>query len=254
VKQLIINADDFGWDVDTVDATIALFEEGKLTSATIMTGREGTKRAVEFARTAPKSYSFGLHFNIVDGHPPCAERPNSLCGSEGNFRSSNQQRLAALFGRLKASDIAAELRAQLSIMREMGVEISHIDSHGHLHKFPAIAHAIAPVLEEFCICKVRRPQNLYDSFAFSNVIDIYCDKRFPRFKITEYFFMTDNQDGKWFADLVPRLKNGVTEVGVHPGRAETWRCIQTESLKKYNIDDLAHEDIQLISYHDLTSA
>ena len=38
MKKLIINADDFGFDTETVEWTIKGFETGKLTSATIMAG------------------------------------------------------------------------------------------------------------------------------------------------------------------------------------------------------------------------
>ncbi|MGZ3240173.1 MAG: ChbG/HpnK family deacetylase, partial [Burkholderiaceae bacterium] len=49
VKQLIINADDFGWDIDSCKATIDCMETGSVTSATIMTGRPATDMACEYA-------------------------------------------------------------------------------------------------------------------------------------------------------------------------------------------------------------
>ena len=47
MRKLIINADDFGLDEETVEWTIKGFELGKLTSATIMAGMPETARAVE---------------------------------------------------------------------------------------------------------------------------------------------------------------------------------------------------------------
>ena len=251
MKQLIINADDFGWDAETVDATIALFDRGLLTSATIMTGFEATKRAIEFARTAPDTWSFGLHFNIVDGHLPCSKTPNSLCTKQGMFRWSHLQRLAALFGQLRASDIAAELRAQLAILKQMGVRISHLDSHGHLHKFPTIARAIKPVLEEFGVARVRRPQNLYMTRSFLDVLDRYCETRFPPFVTTDYLFMAEGEDHSWLEGFVSALPEGVTELGIHPGRAESWRNTQTEPLLNYDIAQLQKQGIDLVSYREL---
>lgn len=40
MKKLIINADDFGFDAETVEWTIKGFELGKITSATIMAGMQ----------------------------------------------------------------------------------------------------------------------------------------------------------------------------------------------------------------------
>ena len=112
-KILIINADDFGWDADTVDTTINLFENSILTSASIMTGRSGSRQAIDFAHKNQHKFSFGLHFNIVDNHVPFNPREiNSLLNSELTFKLSNQQRLDGLLFRLKQVDIQKEFEYQ----------------------------------------------------------------------------------------------------------------------------------------------
>ena len=68
MKKLIINADDFGFDDETVDWTIKGFEAGKITSATIMAGMPATERAVEYAKAHPQ-FSFGTHLYLVDEKP-----------------------------------------------------------------------------------------------------------------------------------------------------------------------------------------
>ena len=50
IQKLIVNADDFGFDDETVDWTIKGFETGKITSATIMAGMPATERVVEYAK------------------------------------------------------------------------------------------------------------------------------------------------------------------------------------------------------------
>ena len=50
MKKLIVNADDFGFDDETVDWTIRGFEQGKITSATVMAGMPATERAVAYAK------------------------------------------------------------------------------------------------------------------------------------------------------------------------------------------------------------
>ena len=138
-KFLIINADDFGYDMDSFNATVELFRRGILTSATIMTGKKATPNAIEFAKQNQKYFSFGLHFNIVDNHDPLYTNiNNSLINRQGKFKVSNQQRIDALLFRLKKWDIQKELSLQLKNLLDNGIRISHIDSHGHLHKFPQI--------------------------------------------------------------------------------------------------------------------
>ena len=47
--QFILNADDFGISKDTVEKTISLFEEGHLTSATIILSMPGTQKAINLS-------------------------------------------------------------------------------------------------------------------------------------------------------------------------------------------------------------
>ena len=101
MKGLIVNADDFGWDVDTVASTINLFEARAISSATIMVGRLATESAIEYAVRSQNRFSIGLHFNIVDGLiPATGNARNSLTGEDGTFRVSNSQRIRAIMGML----------------------------------------------------------------------------------------------------------------------------------------------------------
>jgi hypothetical protein len=251
MKKLIINADDFGWDAETAGATIALIERGWVTSATIMTGRQASELAMDYARSASRGVSFGLHFNIVDGQAPCSSSPGSLLGADGCFRPSHSQRLRALFGRLRPGDNAAELRAQLSVLRDHGVRIGHLDSHGHLHKFPAVARAIRQVIEEFGIKKVRRPQNLYRSRSVRDMLDYYCALRFPAYITTDHLCMPDGVDSQWLRDLSTFLPEGITEMGIHPGRVDGWRRRETEAFFAFGPEVLSAAGIELISYDQL---
>jgi chitin disaccharide deacetylase len=194
----------------------------------------------------------GLHFNIVDGHPPHSAAPRSLLSSDGRFRSSDAQRLAALLGRSRAEDIARELRAQLSILRDRGVRISHLDSHGHLHKFPAVARAIQPVLREFQITKVRRPQNLYRHRSFRDVLDHYCGHRFPHFVTTDYLYALEPGEGDWLLEFLTFLPEGIAELAVHPGRTDAWRRFETEPFFRHGPKVFRDAGVELVSYNDLT--
>jgi len=252
MKKLIINADDFGWDADTTNTTIALIERGWITSATIMTRCEASELAMDYARVAGSRVSFGLHFNIVDHHKAYLAAPNSLVDSDNRFRPSHRQRLAAMLGRLRRSDIAAELRAQLSELKRHRVRISHLDSHGHLHKFPAIAQAIGPVLTEFGVVKIRRPQNLYTRRSFRDVLDYYCALRFPHYVSTDYFWTPSHGESAWLSDLHHFLPEGTTEIGIHPGQAEAWRRSEIEAFFSSDPKALNSIGIELINYHQLT--
>ena len=101
--RIILHADDFGYDDETVRATIECFERGALTSATIMPKMPATAAAVEYAKAHPQ-FSFGVHLTYVsDG----VERPVSdpkelpaLCRPDGLFLPSQTVRVRAMQDKL----------------------------------------------------------------------------------------------------------------------------------------------------------
>ncbi|MEN7526021.1 MULTISPECIES: ChbG/HpnK family deacetylase [unclassified Cupriavidus] len=233
MRSLIINADDFGFDQETCATTVDCFEAGLLTSATIMVGCEGSKAAYEYARENRKRFSFGLHFNIVDGFAPAANQANSLCDESGSFRESDDQRLAAMWGRLTVADIRREFRLQLEELRDNYVEVTHIDSHGHLHKFPAIIYSLRSEMRRAGVTWVRRPQNVFlrpngKRRVINNVFAI----PFWGLMRTDYYCAVDSGDEMWAKRLPELLPEGLTEVSVHPGRNEAWRYNEASPLLK----------------------
>lgn len=64
LKEIIANADDFGYDQDSTLATIDCFRAGALTSATIMPKMPATKMAIKFACANPQ-HAYGVHLTFV---------------------------------------------------------------------------------------------------------------------------------------------------------------------------------------------
>lgn len=254
MRLLLINADDFGLDVDTFDTTRRLMEAGIVRSATILLDQPMSEAAIAYARLNGRSHSFGLHFNIAEGAPMAARR-SSLTGSDGVFQSPIKQRLDALFHRLAPSDIAAEAEAQLAFLQDHGVRPSHLDSHGHLHKFPAVLNALIPVLARHKITRVRLPQTLYDNERIHNrIVDAHCLRAFRAhraIRATDHFFNTRRHDARWFDRFLGKLPRGTTELGVHPGNSEDWRRAEAAPLFELQEGSSLPKDVRLASFHEL---
>jgi predicted glycoside hydrolase/deacetylase ChbG (UPF0249 family) len=243
-KFLIINADDFGWDQNTAITTIDLFEKGLITSATLMTGMAATDIAIEYAKANQDRFSFGLHFNIVDGHRPLAKvTSNSLVDRTGKFESSNIQRFKAICCLLRPEDIRREFEHQLVTLLDHGIRITHIDSHGHLHKFPIVIKSIKPILKCEGIRFVRIPQNQFERF---NLVKLTINRifrfSFKGFTHTDHFYMLQGHNSKkWFKNFLKNIRRGVTELGIHPGTKDTWRMIETTPLLECETERLLKE-------------
>jgi predicted glycoside hydrolase/deacetylase ChbG (UPF0249 family) len=237
----VLNADDFGFSADTVAATIACFEAGHLSSATIMAGMPATAAAVEFA-SAHSEFSFGAHLVFVgDGE----ERPLSapdlvphLVDEAGRLLPTRTVRLRALRGSIPVREIELEAAAQLEHLRGLGVRLSHVDSHRHLHKFAVFRRALGRALHDFGIDRVRNAQDIYLRRPSRSptvwVGPIWRRALMRTFVTTEHFYMpTSAGDHEWHR-LAARLPAGASlEVGVHPGYADAWRDAERSSLRPF---------------------
>jgi chitin disaccharide deacetylase len=254
MKKLIINADDFGYDRDTFETTCALLALGTVKSATILVGFPETQAAINFARSTCQDISFGLHFNIAEGRPLSTRPVPSLVNQSGEFNGAIVQRLKAVSGRVSAIDVATECEAQLSILRDNGLAVSHIDSHGHFHKFPAVLNAMAPVLKRFGVARIRRAQTLYDNPTFYNrTLDAYCNRAIDKFGgAPDHFFNTRTHIPDWLQNIVERVPHGLTEIGIHPGSVEAWRNAETKPfLNAEACTWIESRAISAMSFHDV---
>src|ERR1051325_6810400 len=127
--RIILNADDFGWDADSVRGTIECFERGALTSATIMAKMAATGKAIEYAKANPQ-FSFGVHLTLGGDGPevPLSDPKDvsDLVGADGHFLQSNKVRVKALLNRISVDQLEREITAQIEFVRDSGVAISHV--------------------------------------------------------------------------------------------------------------------------------
>ncbi|MCC6222824.1 MAG: ChbG/HpnK family deacetylase [Thermoleophilia bacterium] len=259
--RIILNADDFGASADTVRATVECFEAGALTSATIMVGMPATDAALAFARARPDA-GFGVHLRLVANG---AERPVSnpaelpgLTSPDGCLRATNVVRVLALVGRLPARALEREIHAQIRYVQDRGVEVTHVDSHRHLHKLPAVREALRRVLPGLGVRRVRSVQDVYLGRPLAS--PTYWVGRCWRRRLAEAFETTAHmympataRDVAWEGPLLTRcerLPGGSLEVGVHPGLADGWRAAERRSLLLF-ADRAREAGHDLISWREL---
>ena len=242
--RIVTNADDFGASDDTVAATIAGFEHGALTSATIMAAMPATARALDYAVGRP-AFAFGVHIVLVgDGtERPCSDASvvPDLVDTDGLLLPTREVRLRALARRLPVDQLEREIQAQLEVVRSAGVPISHVDSHRHLHKLGPVRDALGRVLPRFGVRRVRRVQDVYLRRPLGSPT-YWVGRLWQRgiessFATTDHFYMPSSAgDVHWDEALLERLDelSGTTlEVGVHPGSDDAWRADEATSIDAF---------------------
>jgi predicted glycoside hydrolase/deacetylase ChbG (UPF0249 family) len=259
----VLNADDFGLSRDTLATTIECFERGLLTSATIMPTASHVDDAVAFARSRPE-FSFGAHLTFVgDGEERPAADPAvvpDLVDERGRLRSTTAVRIGALIGRLSVAQIEREVEAQLTVLAERGVAVSHVDSHRHLHKFRPFREALRRVLPRFGIERVRRVQDVYLRPPVSSPT-YWLGRRWnlalaDRFTTTDHFYMPASAGDVDWEQVAVRMHDfppsSSIEIGVHPGHDEDWRRAERDALERFVA--AAHEDGHaLVTWRDVRS-
>lgn len=160
MKNLIVNADDFGLTPGVNRSVLDLHQARALSSATLMATAAFFDDAVALAQADP-TLEIGCHVLLVDGTPalPAAQLP-TLCPDGRAFRPSLARFAADLYlGRIRASEIEAEAAAQIRRVQSAGLRLSHIDTHKHTHLFPRV---LAPLLRAARGCAVPAIRNPFE--------------------------------------------------------------------------------------------
>ena len=262
--KVILHADDFGYDKDTTQATIELLEAGALTSATIMPTMPAAEEAIAYA-AAHKQFSFGVHLTYVDGLKPVLQKESStLLDANGLFYPSNVVRKKAIKFALKKEDVVEESLAQIDTVKKGGVQLSHLDSHGHLHKFPSFLAALPEIKKRSGIECVRRVQNVFlqkQGLSPTTILNRCFDWHIAHTcRTTNFFYMSaNNMETDWADTLLGQLEhlpqNSIIEVGVHPGHADTeeerWRIAEYRDMMDFAEKIRRQGKHQIISWNDV---
>ena len=288
VKRLIVNADDFGLTAGVNHAIIELHQAGVLTSTTLMANAPATQKAIELALANP-TLGVGCHIVLVGGTPvrPSTKIPHLTRGSGGTFRSSLGRFVRDLYGPASTAssrsaleaEIEAEATAQICLLQNRGLRLTHVDTHKHTHMFPAV---LRPVLRAARTCGITRVRNPFDS-AWSrrtatgvpwlrraqvaalsgleaHVLKIIAEHGFATTDGTVGVMITGSINEGSLRRTLARMPEGTWELVTHPGyhdadldsvrtRLKASREIERQALK--GIKDF--QDIELISFARLTA-
>jgi chitin disaccharide deacetylase len=159
VSRLIINADDFGLTSGVNRAIAELHRAGALTSATLMARAAAAEEAIEIALSTP-SLGVGCHIVLVDGVPVLSpsEISTLVASATGPFHPTLGSFLPRLLaGRILPAEIEAEAAAQIRLLQDRGLRLTHIDTHKHTHMFPAVLRPVMRAAHKAGIHRIRNP-------------------------------------------------------------------------------------------------
>lgn len=235
--KIIVNADDFGRHERINDAVQIGIEKGCLRSATIMPGGIAFDHAISLAKSH-RQLGLGIHFTLVNGNPilPPDEIP-SIVDENGKFHN-DYGKFVKLYMQRKVmfDDVQRELAAQLKKVLSTGVNLTHCDSHQHIHVLPGITEIIFDLAMSAGIRAIRIPATglfLGGSIGDDKLGSIVgraglrcmaerARKKASRCGMISSDYFAGNVAGRAvneqdFCRIISKLKHGVTEIMMHPG-------------------------------------
>jgi len=282
VTRLIVNADDFGLTSGVNRAIVELHDARVLTSATLMARAAATTEAIEIARKR-SALGTGCHVVLVDGTPTLdpSQLPTLTDQKTGGFHATTGTFLKRLLTmRIRVREIEAEASAQIALLQDCGLRLTHVDTHKHMHMFPGVLRPVLRAARNAGISAVRNPfETLWSLNATPEAPELRraqvvllrrLEPTFRRIVAEEGFTTTDGAVGVLatgslniasLKTILSAMPEGTFELVSHPGyrdadleRANT-RLLGSREIERNALMSLRElRGVELISFAQLTPA
>lgn len=138
MKQLIVNADDYGPDKNIRDAILKGFDEGILSSTSVLINFDDYAQYVQ--PLVDRRLPCGIHLNIFSGNP-CTAASFVECATPETLKR--------------------EFRAQLQRLLDCGAWVTHIDNHrAEIYLRLDLLQVVVDLAKEFTL-PMRVPSDLF---------------------------------------------------------------------------------------------
>lgn len=263
-KLLVLHADDVGSSEAANLATFELMESGRLTSGSVIMSGPDVQQVADYQRANPGA-DLGVHLALTSEHPKRRwtgvlgpQATPSLHDADGFLPMT----VAEVVRRADPDEAARELRAQVELALELGVDVTHLDSHmGAVFFRPFLAVWVALAVEfglpTFIPASFRGRAAITDmESAGVPLIDELLHNTYGPDRVTKETL---------FANLLGGLRPGFTHFLVHPAqdtpelRANIvgWetRVADYEIFAEGGLHrSLAADGVQLVGYRALRDA
>ena len=177
-RRIILHADDLGMSPAVTDGIVRGFDEGLLTSTSLLSNAPDAARALACWRELEsrrreanlssvaarrrlddpaRPFDLGVHLNLTQGRPLIGSRfPAEALDDNGHFPG-----IFSLFRRLRRCTAAAierieeELTCQVQFMLDYGHQPTHLNGHQYIELLPAVSPIVESLLDRFHIPAVR---------------------------------------------------------------------------------------------------
>ena len=218
---------------------------GVVRSSSLLVTFPAAQEAANLARAEP-GLEVGLHIDLVGGRPvsdPAAVA--SLVRADGRFHRLPEFTARLLTGRIRSSEVATEIRAQVARAQEWGIDPLAWDSHQHTHLMPPVARVVAGLAREHGVRYLRRATPPRPAAAAVKA------QLLGAASLVDRLLLRGIPGNDWFVDLsaLPRRPDaaavallaayqGLGEIVAHPGYPDAQLRDSGDGLVLQRHDDL----------------
>ncbi len=250
MKQIIVNADDFGINPKVTEEIERQIIAGRVSSTTVMANGVCLDEVKRFVAEHPDA-SYGVHLCLTefDSLTKSVELFRAgLTDEKGTFIKKAIFSSNIVFDNTLLKAIKDELNAQIDVVESLGFAISHADSHHHSHTIYRIKEIFSDVLLERGISKVRVGSDFRTLRMRAHLLLWMQRNKLNKyyrnsFKTTDAFYSYDE-----FLNAGFPIKDGETiELMCHPGHPGAQYRNEIALIENYHLP----QDILLMSYNQL---
>jgi len=270
-KYAVINADDFGYSDEVNKAIITAYQQGILTSTSLMVTGKKANSAVNLAK---ENINLGVGLHLVLCCGKSALNPSQiphLVDKNGNFNDSAAMAgLRYQFIKSARKELKEEIKAQLELFKATGLKLSHVDGHLHLHTHPIILNILAELAQEYEIKFIRLPyeelsftlnvdsNNLLLKIVYFNVFsllrkygeNLLSNHGIKYLKRVYGLLQTGNVSESYLLGLIPQIQTNFIEIYSHP--QGIFSDVELQGLCSQKVKDmLSSNGFELVSYPQL---
>jgi predicted glycoside hydrolase/deacetylase ChbG (UPF0249 family) len=270
MKRLIVNADDLAADEARNAGIFEAIQQGRVTSVSLLPNGPALADALHRTRSlGRRTVSVGVHFNLSEGKPVSPDL-RLLTAPDGCFlgKAMTQRLLTRSGDQALEREISREMSAQIEVLLDSGIQISHLDGHQHIHLFLAAIAVAMRIAEEHRVPWMRIPEEPPPEHATGSLPEGVMEeaRRFSEIaraarqhlrgtgiSTTDHFrglYLKGRLSLSTLNDLLQTLPEGLTEWMVHPGRVPSapfsgpFSGFSTKE-REQELETLLHRDFRL---------
>ena len=250
LQAVIVNADDLGHDSATNAGIFWAFEQGLISSASLMANMPGFEEASKEIKARELVNRIGVHLNLIEGRPLTKSilSCDRFCTPDGMFHGKLRNKWFQMTS-LEVDAVWEELTGQVGACRRLLGEPMHMNSHCHFHYSWSIGRLVAKLAKSEKIMAVRININFRNSRVSRRLIRYAYNLRLYLAGLARVHYLMTG------AEIGPKIEGltGIAEVMVHPKMVADNRVIDAEmGVELSSVLDLLRP-IKLISYKDCFS-